>query len=222
MGKIWMTGGGEGADLDVITVSDPSDVLAGKVIVDKDGNPLTGTLALSGNASDAQVLSGQTYYNSDPKIKRTGTLPIIGAVSPTLNAGGSYTVPAGYHNGSGKVTANSLASQTGGTSAPAQILSGYTAWVNGSKITGTMANRGQAQYGGGFGSGTDYYAINAIPEGAYFSNGASWAPEARISKDVLRNAIGITANKILEGQSIADIAGTVKDYSYLATGQVSF
>lgn len=35
-----------------------------------------------------------------------------GAVSPTaLNPGGSYTVPAGYHNGSGKVTARSLVTQ---------------------------------------------------------------------------------------------------------------
>lgn len=29
-----------------------------------------------------------------------------GAVSSSLNPGGSYTIPAGYHNGSGKVTAN--------------------------------------------------------------------------------------------------------------------
>ena len=34
-----------------------------------------------------------------------------GAVSATLNAGGSFTIPAGYHNGSGRITANSLASQ---------------------------------------------------------------------------------------------------------------
>ena len=34
-----------------------------------------------------------------------------GAVSSSLNCGGSYTIPAGYHNGSGKITANSLFSQ---------------------------------------------------------------------------------------------------------------
>ena len=33
-----------------------------------------------------------------------------GAVSATINPGGSYTIPAGYHNGSGKVTANSVIS----------------------------------------------------------------------------------------------------------------
>ena len=62
---IWLPGGG-GADLDVVTAG-AGDVLAGKVIVGPDGEPLTGTLALSGNASDGQVLNGQTYYNTDAK-----------------------------------------------------------------------------------------------------------------------------------------------------------
>jgi len=101
--------GGSGADLDVVTAGVP-DVLAGKVIVGADGEPLTGTMANNG------------------------------AVSQALNAGGSYTIPTGYHNGSGKVTANSLSSQTSGTSTATQILSGYTAWVNGSKITGSIAS----------------------------------------------------------------------------------
>ena len=40
-----------------------------------------------------------------------GGIPNKGAVTVTLNAGGSYTIPAGYHNGSGKVTVNSSSSQ---------------------------------------------------------------------------------------------------------------
>ena len=75
MGRIWMPGGGGGADLDAITAG-AGDVLAGKVIVNKDGNPLT------------------------------GTMPNRGAVSHSLAINGSYTIPAGYHNGSGKVTQN--------------------------------------------------------------------------------------------------------------------
>ncbi|MBR1988486.1 MAG: fibronectin type III domain-containing protein [Clostridia bacterium] len=62
-----------------------------------------------------------------------------GAKTSSLNAGGSYTIPAGYHNGSGKVTANSLSSQTAGTATAAYILSGKTAWVGGTQITGTLA-----------------------------------------------------------------------------------
>lgn len=38
------TWGGDGADLDVITAAS-SDARKGKVIVDKDGNPLTGIMA---------------------------------------------------------------------------------------------------------------------------------------------------------------------------------
>lgn len=99
---IWLPGGG-GADLDAVTAG-AGDVLAGKVIVGPDGEPLTGTLALSGSASDGQVLGRQTYYNTDAKTKRIGTMPNRGAVSQSLAINGSYTIPAGYHNGSGKVT----------------------------------------------------------------------------------------------------------------------
>ena len=45
---IWLPGGG-GADLDVVTAA-AGDVVKGKVIVDAEGNPLTGTLELTGNA----------------------------------------------------------------------------------------------------------------------------------------------------------------------------
>jgi len=94
----------------------------------------------SATATAAQILSGQTAYVNGTKV--TGTMANNGAVAKTLNAGGSYTIPAGYHNGSGKVTANSLASQTSATATAAQILTGKTAYVNGTKVTGTMANKG--------------------------------------------------------------------------------
>ena len=44
MGKVipMLGGGGSGADLDMITAT-AADVRAGKVIVDKEGNPVTGT-----------------------------------------------------------------------------------------------------------------------------------------------------------------------------------
>ena len=103
MGKIWFPGGGGGADLDAVTAG-AGDVLAGKVIVGADGEPLTGTLALSGTAADSQVLSGQTYYNTDAKTKRTGTMTNRGAWNGSAAMNGSVTIPAGYHNGSGKVT----------------------------------------------------------------------------------------------------------------------
>ncbi len=78
---------------------------------------MEGTLELTGDAADSHVLTRKTYYNKDPKTRRTGTMLNRGAVAQELAAGGSYTVPEGYHNGGGKVTAKSLASQTGGATA---------------------------------------------------------------------------------------------------------
>ena len=139
-----MGGGGGGISSDELTAA-RGDVLKGKTAVTSDSSdePVEGTLELTGDAADSHVLTGKTYYNKDPKTRRTGTMPNRGAVAQELAAGGSYTVPEGYHNGGGKVTAKSLASQTGGaTAADGDVLSGRTYWKDGVKRTGTMANRG--------------------------------------------------------------------------------
>ena len=92
-----------------------------------------------GTANAAQVLSGYTFSSANGS-NLSGSMTNQGAKTSSLNCGGSYTIPAGYHNGSGKITANSLSSQTSGTAAASDILSGKTAWVSGSKRTGTMKN----------------------------------------------------------------------------------
>lgn len=136
-GMVLKTGGG-GIDPDMLTAA-ADDVLKGKSAgVNGSDEPVTGTLELTGNSGTGDVLTGKTFYTTNPKTKLTGTMANRGAVSQSLNAGGSYTIPAGYHNGSGKVTANSLSSQTSGTATAAYIRSGYTAWVNGTKLTGSM------------------------------------------------------------------------------------
>ena len=116
----------------------------------------------TGNAAVGDVLNGKTFSNGT-QVGLTGTMPNRGAINQTLNAGGSYTIPAGYHNGSGKITVNSLASQTSANAGAGQILSGYTAWVNGNKITGSMANKGNLNWSG---SNTTYN----VPAG-YYSGG---------------------------------------------------
>lgn len=61
------------------------------------------------NTSADDVLSGVPYYT--PTIsgleKRTGTMVNQGAVTKTFTSSNeSYTIPAGYHNGAGKVSVN--------------------------------------------------------------------------------------------------------------------
>lgn len=158
-----------------------------------------------GDASADQILKGHNATSKNG-LSLSGTMPDNGAVSVTLDAGGSYTIPKGYHNGSGKVRATALSGQSEGTATAANILKGKTAWVNGTKLIGTMENRGQYQYCGGVGEGADssvgYLSLNAIPEGAYFSNNADWAPEIRVKKDVLYKYLQIDSSKIVSGQSI--------------------
>ena len=88
-------------------------------------------------AAAADIRAGKTAYVKGSKV--TGTAKDYGTVSKTLNAGESYTIGEGFY-GAGKVSAATLASQTSATATAAKILSGATAWVNGSKVTGTVAD----------------------------------------------------------------------------------
>ena len=64
---------------------------------------LAGGASSGGDALPAEVLSGKTFTNDNGA--QTGTMTNNGAVSQTLAAGASYTIPEGYHNGNGTVTA---------------------------------------------------------------------------------------------------------------------
>lgn len=66
----------------------------------------TGGAAPTGNAQPAEVISGKTFENSDGP--QTGTMPNNGAVSGQATPSQPYTIPAGYHNGSGVVTASGV------------------------------------------------------------------------------------------------------------------
>lgn len=56
----------------------------------------------SGNATASDLLSGKTATTDAGEI--TGTMPNRGAVSQSLAINNTYTIPEGYHNGSGQVT----------------------------------------------------------------------------------------------------------------------
>ena len=84
-----------------------SDVLAGKKFHLPSGADGVGSCAYDADTSDAtavaaEILSGKTAYKNGAKL--TGAMPNRGAVSGSIaTASGEYTVPQGYHDGSGKV-----------------------------------------------------------------------------------------------------------------------
>lgn len=63
-------------------------------------------LALA-NAAESDVLSGKRFYAKD-KIIKEGKMPNRGSWGTTINPGGVATIPSGFHDGSGQVTAVSL------------------------------------------------------------------------------------------------------------------
>lgn len=86
-------------------------VLSGYKAHGANGEAITGTCTFDADTSDAtataaEILAGKTAYNKANKI--TGTMKNNGAVTGTISTvAGTYTVPQGYHDGSGKVSISS-------------------------------------------------------------------------------------------------------------------
>ncbi len=118
-----------------------------------------------GTATASQVLSGYTFTNNNG-VGLSGAMANKGAVNASLNAGQSYTIPIGYHNGAGTISANSLASQTPATAAAGNISAGKTAWVNGVKIDGTGTDNTDR-----YNEGRDSVALKRISVGNLWTTG---------------------------------------------------
>lgn len=86
-------------------------LLTGYTAHGADGEVIEGACTYDANTQDAtasaaEILTGKTAYNKAVKI--TGTMKNNGAVTGTISAKeGAYTVPQGYHDGSGKVSISS-------------------------------------------------------------------------------------------------------------------
>lgn len=93
-------------DLTADTVT-ADKVLQGITFHGKDGVAAAGTCTYDSDTQDAtaavgEILAGKTAYARGAKV--TGTMPNNGGVTGTITTvDGEYTIPAGYHDGSGTV-----------------------------------------------------------------------------------------------------------------------
>lgn len=122
------------------------DLTADTVVADKllvgykahgaDGEIINGSCTFDADTQDAtataaEILTGKTAYNKGNKV--SGTMKNNGAINGTISTkDGTYTVPQGYHDGSGKVQ---IDSDEQAKLTPANIREGVT--VLG--VTGTMS-----------------------------------------------------------------------------------
>lgn len=87
--------------------ADGNKILSGESAYGKDGEKIEGSCTYDADTSDAdasasEILATKTAYVNGNKL--TGTMPNNGAVSGTIDdVSTPYTIPAGYHDGSGTV-----------------------------------------------------------------------------------------------------------------------
>ena len=91
--------------------AEPSKVLEGYYFHDHEGEIQEGTCTFDSDTSDDTAVVAEILYGSTAHARGsllTGTMPNRGAVAgPISTVAGTYTVPQGYHDGSGSVSIDS-------------------------------------------------------------------------------------------------------------------
>ena len=99
-----------------------------------------GTDTSDATATSGVILSGYTCYVNDELV--TGSMVAQNPGNQSLTPGGEYTIEEGYYDGTDEISVTSLSDNTSADATAGYILTGYNAWVNGSNVSGSMANQG--------------------------------------------------------------------------------
>lgn len=105
-------GGGLSTSKLALATATEGNVLAGNKFYAGSKTIKEGTLTLTGNVTADKMLEGSSGYANDAHSIVKGNMPNRGSWGATLSPGGVATIPSGFHDGSGQVTAASLKTVT--------------------------------------------------------------------------------------------------------------
>lgn len=148
-------------------------VLAGYTFSNDDDTGLVGSMP-NNTGTNKELSLNETwvipkgYHDGNGRV--TQNILNNGAINASLNCGQSKDIPAGYTNG-GRITANSLASQTPANADASTIIAGRNAWVNGNLINGiaNIGSLGGKKYATGTCSGGSTVNVGFRPEFVFLS-----------------------------------------------------
>ena len=221
--------GGGGLSSSELAAADaePGEVLEGVKFYARDKTLKTGTMPNQGAktimyaGSDVAIPEG--FHNGSGKVTVDGGNQ--GAKTTELGPGGTYGIPKGWHNGNGRVTTPSMASLTAANAEDRDIISSKTAWVNGSKRTGTLQDLGYEPkgtgctlYNGGvyiyFGDSSSRYALSRgvwYPQGDIKNilsfSGSGSGDKNGVETDIHRDGNNIVAKGYTVSSASASISG---------------
>lgn len=156
---------------------------------------MTGTYKGLGNATAAQVLSGYSFSTA-ALSNASGSMPDRGAWGATLAINGSVTIPAGYHNGSGRIT-QSIATKGATTITP--MSAQQTAVSAGTYCSGNIIVAGNGNFvAGNIKKGVNIWGVVGTFEG--------WVPSSWDLYEMGNNVVGL---HVTSGQGVTFESGCI-------------